>query len=130
MVSNSPFLGLVKGCQEVFEYEDPENLPQELIEAIGVRAIATDELLIELEKPSGYFLSMTSMTVCAAVPQWAIDKYGAAWTNPGNIPTNGYIVIDEWVLGESVRWVRNPLLPEDMTGKGNMDVIEFDTARR
>jgi oligopeptide transport system substrate-binding protein len=120
------FSGLLKGCQELLEYDDPDNLPQELIEAIGARAISTDELLIELEKPSGYFLSMTSSTICAAIPQWAIDKYGIAWTNPGNIPTNGYYVIDEWVLGESVRWKRNPLLPEDLAGEGNIDVIEFD----
>jgi oligopeptide transport system substrate-binding protein len=120
------FLGLLKGCQEVSEYEDPDSLPQELIEAIGIHAIATDELLIELEKPSGYFLSMTSSTTCAAVPQWAIDKYGIAWTNPGNMPTNGYYVIDEWVLGESVRWKRNPLLPEELAGNGNIDVIGFE----
>jgi oligopeptide transport system substrate-binding protein len=120
------FLGLLKGCRELSEYEDLDNLPQELIDAIGIHAIATDELLIELEKPSGYFLSMTSSTTCAAVPQWAIDKYGIAWTNPGNMPTNGYYVIDEWVLGESVRWKRNPLLPEELVGKGNIDVIEFE----
>lgn len=77
------FLGLLKGCQEVYQYEDLDSLPQDLIEGIGVRAIGTDELLIELEKPSGYFLSMSSMTFCAAVPQWAIEKYGNAWMNPG-----------------------------------------------
>jgi len=55
------FYGLIKGCQQASEFEDPQNIPPEMIEAIGVSAVAEDELLFELEKPSGYFLSMTSM---------------------------------------------------------------------
>ncbi|TFG65656.1 MAG: hypothetical protein E4H27_10645, partial [Anaerolineales bacterium] len=120
-----PLLGLVKGCQEANEYADPSNIPQALIEAIGIQALGEDELLVELEKPSGYFLSLTSAQTLSAVPQWAIDKYGVAWTNPGNMPTSGYYVIDEWVPGERIRWLRNSFLPEDMTGTGNVDVIEF-----
>jgi oligopeptide transport system substrate-binding protein len=119
------FHGLIKGCQQAAEYEDPQNIPPEMFEAIGVRAVAEDELLFELEKPSGYFLSMTGMWLFSAIPQWTIEKYGDAWSSPGITPTNGNYVIDDFIPGESMRWIRNDLLPSDMAGVGNINVVDF-----
>ena len=48
------------------EVEDPENVPQELVDAIGVSAPDESTLVIELEKPASYFLSMTPMWTMAA----------------------------------------------------------------
>jgi oligopeptide transport system substrate-binding protein len=116
---------IIKGCEDVIYYEDRDNIPEEMMENIGVRAISDYELLIELETPSAYFLTMTSMFALGAVPSWAIEDYGDAWTNPGIMPTNAYYVVDQWNTGDSVRLKRNPLLPEDMSGSGNIDTIEF-----
>jgi len=66
----------IKGCQDVLNAEDPENIPQELIDGIGVSAPDDATLVIELEFPASYFMSMTPMWTLAAVPQWAIDEYG------------------------------------------------------
>lgn len=119
------YANVIKGCHQVFSFDDTNNIPPELFESIGIQAISDDELMIELEWPSGYFLTMSSMHIFAAAPQWAAEKYGAAWTNPGNIVTNGHYVIDEWAAGESIRLVRNPLLPKDMAGSGNIDIINL-----
>jgi oligopeptide transport system substrate-binding protein len=115
----------IKGCSDVLNAEDPENIPQELIDAIGVSAPDDGTLVIELEFPAGYFLSMTPMWTLAASPQWAIEANGENWIEAGNIVSNGRYVLDEWVHG--VRWqlARNPLMPEDMQGRGNVERFEI-----
>ncbi|MCJ7715391.1 MAG: ABC transporter substrate-binding protein, partial [Anaerolineales bacterium] len=115
----------VQGCSEVLEYEDPENIPPELFDEIGVEAVSDTELIFYLENPSGYFLTQTTNFHSSAVPSWMIEKYGDAWTNPGLISTNGAFVIDEWVPGESIRLVRNELLPVDMHREGNIKTVEL-----
>ncbi len=114
---------LIKGCSDVLYYEDPENIPQELVDAIGVSAPSEDTLVIELEFPASYFLSMTPMWTLAAVPQWAIEEHGENWIEAGNIVTNGRYVLHEWVHGVRRILLRNPLMPADMQGSGNIERI-------
>ncbi len=115
----------VAGCADAFEYEDPENLPPELLEQIGVEAVSDTELIIRLVDPSASFLTKTANPIFSALPAWAIDKYGEAWTNPGLIFTNGPFVIDEWIAGASMRLIRNDLLPVEMNGVGNIQTVEL-----
>jgi oligopeptide transport system substrate-binding protein len=113
----------ILGCQDVLNYEDADNVPQELVDAIGVSAPADDTLVIELEFPAGYFLSMSPMWTLTATPAWAIEEHGENWVEAGNIVSNGRFVLHEWVHG--VRWqmLRNELMPEDMVGNGNVEHI-------
>ncbi len=115
----------LKGCRDVFEHEDPENIPADLMDNIGVQAISDTELIFELEHPSGYFLTTTIGGGLSALPVWAMEKYGEAWKNPGLIPTNGAYVIDQWVPGESIRLVRNSLYPEALRGSGNIQTVDL-----
>lgn len=121
----SLFYSLIKGCKAVAEYPDPSNIPTDLMDAIGVKVISDDELLIELENPSAYFLSMTSINILAAIPEWSQEKYGSAWKNPGVIITNGYFVVNEFQLGENLQLVRNMYLPDDLSGNGNIREINI-----
>ena len=114
---------LIVGCQEVLEAEDPANIPQELIDGIGVSAPDDETLVITLNFPASYFLSMTPMWTLAAVPQWAIEANGEKWIEAGNIVTNGRFVLNEWVHGVRRIFLRNPLMPEDMRGTGNIEKI-------
>jgi oligopeptide transport system substrate-binding protein len=109
----------------VYEYEDPENLPPELLDQIGVEAVSETELIIRLVDPSASFLTKTANPVLSAVPAWAMEKYGEAWTNPGLIFTNGPFVIDEWIAGESIHLIRNELLPVEMGGEGNIQTVQL-----
>ena len=111
---------LIKGCQEVLFAEDAANVPEELLDAIGVQAPADDTLVVELAFPASYFLSMTPMWTLAATPQWTIEEHGETWIEPGNIVTNGRFVLHDWQRGIRSSLWRNPLLPQDMRGRGNI----------
>jgi oligopeptide transport system substrate-binding protein len=113
----------IVGCEDVLYAEDPENIPAELFDAIGVTAVDEETLVIELPFAAAYFLSMTPMWTITASPSWAIDAYGDQWTEAGNIVTNGRYVLVEWNHGVSRKVARNPLMPEDMQGGGNVDVF-------
>jgi len=115
--------GVIAGCSEVYNYEDPENIPQDLIDAIGVSAPDDETLVIEQPSPAAYFMSMTPMWTMAATPQWAIEEYGDEWIEAGNIVTNGRYVLNEWEHGVTRTLLRNPLMPEDLAGEGNIDRI-------
>lgn len=113
--------GVIEGCATVYQAEDPENIPQEDIDAIGVSAPDSETLVIQLQAPAAYFLSMTPMWTIAASPQWAIEAHGDNWIEAGNIVTNGRYVLHEWVHGVRRSLWRNPLMPEDMQGDGNIE---------
>lgn len=115
--------GVIAGCSEVYNAEDPENIPQDLIDAIGVEAPDDETLVVTLPAPAAYFLSMTPMWTIAATPQWAIEEYGDEWIEAGNIVTNGRYVLNEWEHGVTRTLLRNPLMPEDMQGDGNIERI-------
>ncbi len=109
------------GCQAVLDAEDPENIPQELWDGVGVTALDDATLQIELEFPASYFMVMTPMWTMAAVPSWAIEENGDSWIEAGNIVTSGRYVLDEWVHNVRRITVRNPLMPADMQGSGNIE---------
>jgi oligopeptide transport system substrate-binding protein len=112
---------VIKGCEAVLYADDPANIPAELVEAIGVSAPADDTLVIELVFPASYFLSMTPMWTLAATPQWAIEEHGEAWIEPGNLVNNGRYVLHEWQHGVRNSLWRNPHLPQDLRGRGNIE---------
>jgi oligopeptide transport system substrate-binding protein len=111
----------IVGCEDVLNAEDPEAITEEMTAAIGVSAPDEATLVIELNFPASYFLSMTPMWTLVATPQWAIEEHGESWTEAGNIVTNGRYVLAEWVHNVQVTVLRNPLMPEDMRGSGNIE---------
>jgi ABC-type oligopeptide transport system substrate-binding subunit len=92
-------------------------------DGIGVSAPDDATLVIHLNFPASYFMSMTPMWTLAAVPQWAIEANGEKWIEAGNIVTDGRYVLNEWVHGVRRTVLRNPLMPEDMYGAGNIEKI-------
>jgi oligopeptide transport system substrate-binding protein len=112
---------LIVGCSDVLNAEDPAAIPEEAIAAIGVSAPSPDQLVINLEFPASFFLSMTPMWTLAATPQWAIEEHGDSWIEAGNIVTNGRYVLNEWVHNVRRTTLRNPLMPADLQGAGNIE---------
>jgi len=115
---------VIKGCEDVYHYEDPENIPQDLIDAIAVTAPDDETLVVELPAAAAYFMSMTPMWTIAATPQWAIEEYGEEWIEAGNIVTSGRYVLNTWEHGVKRIVLRNPLMPKDMQGAGNVEKFE------
>lgn len=112
---------LIVGCSDVLNADDPENIAPELIDAIGVSAPAPDTLVVNLAFPASYFLSMTPMWTLVATPDWVIADKGDDWIEAGNIVTNGRYVLNEWVRNVRRTTLRNPLMPADMAGSGNIE---------
>jgi ABC-type oligopeptide transport system substrate-binding subunit len=114
---------VIEGCEAVLYAEDPAHVPPELVEAIGVSAPSDDTLVIELAFPASYFLSMTPMWTLAATPRWAIEQHNEAWTRPENLVTSGRYVLHEWQPGARDSLWRNPLLPQELWGSGNIERV-------
>jgi len=119
----APFIA---GCADILNYEDPENIPADMFDAVGAEAPSDDTLVITLPEPAAFFMSMTPMWTLAATPQWAIEEYGDEWIEAGNIVTNGRYVLDTWDHGVSRVILRNPLMPDDMQGSGNIEKIDIN----
>ncbi len=111
------------GCQDVLDAEDPSAIPDELWDGVGVVALDDATLEITLEFPASYFLVMTPMWTMAATPSWAIEEHGEDWIEAGNIVTSGRYVLNEWVHNVRRTVLRNPLMPEDMQGSGNVEKL-------
>ncbi|BBM85290.1 peptide ABC transporter substrate-binding protein [Candidatus Uabimicrobium amorphum] len=58
-------------------------------EELGVFVVDDYTLKIELESPTGYFMSLLSLVPFYATPKHVIDKHGNAWTELENIVSNG-----------------------------------------
>jgi oligopeptide transport system substrate-binding protein len=114
---------LIKGCDETLYIENLDDFSAEMLDAIGVSAPSDDTLIIELEEPAGYFLSITPSKLLAASPEWAIDDNGDDWWKPGLIVSSGNYVLHEYISGIRTKLWRNPLMPQDMRGSGNIEHI-------
>jgi oligopeptide transport system substrate-binding protein len=75
---------------------------------VGVRALDELTLVVELEGPTGYFPHLLAHHATYPVPRHVVEAHGEAWTEPGNIVTNGPFRLEAWQRGESMVLVRNP----------------------
>jgi oligopeptide transport system substrate-binding protein len=75
---------------------------------VGVTALDDAHLRITLEYPASYALSILSMWVARPMPQWAIEAWGNAWTEPGHIVTNGAYRLTAWVHNDHILLDKNP----------------------
>jgi len=62
---------------------------------IGIKALDESTLSVELENPTGYFLSLIA-TYFLPVPTHMVNKFGDNWVNLENIVTNGPFKIVSW----------------------------------
>src|SRR5688572_16774869 len=63
---------------------------------VGVRAVEDYKLEVRLRHPASYFLALTTFEVTFPQRQDIIEKFGARWTEPGNIVTNGPYLLTSW----------------------------------
>lgn len=124
---SSVLAGVLAGCSDVLYAEDPENIPAEAWDGIGVVATDDETITYTLIAPATFFLSMTPMWMMAPVPGWVVDEFGAEWTEAANIVTNGRYVLTEWNHDVNRKLMRNPFIPEDLYGAGNVEFFEINT---
>ena len=75
---------------------------------LGVKAIDDMTLEVTLVNPIPYFPKMLTNTSTFPAPQATIEKFGADWTKPENIVTNGAYRLKEVVPGEKYVEEKDP----------------------
>ncbi len=81
---------------------------------VGVKALDSRTLQVELEYPTAYFLQLLDHHSMFPVHRETIEKFGAMdergteWTRPENFVGNGPFVIKEWSPNKVFSVVKNP----------------------
>ena len=92
-------------------------------EAIGVLAVDDRTLVVELERPAGYFPHLLANPVTYPVPRHALAAYGEGWTDPEHIVSNGPFVLADWQRGTRIVLTRNPYYHARFSG--NVQRVEL-----
>ncbi|MFO1174935.1 MAG: peptide ABC transporter substrate-binding protein [Paracoccaceae bacterium] len=74
---------------------------------LGVKAVDDHTFEVKLIAPLPYFPKMTTNASLFPVHKATIEKFGADWTKPENMVSNGAYVLKEHILGEKVVMERN-----------------------
>jgi len=94
------------GCAELQGNED-DAARAGLLDALGVRAVDDTTVEYTLNQPNGRFTTIMALWVTFPARMDVIDAEGDAWTEPGNIVTNGPFTLAELNPGEGLRLVPN-----------------------
>ena len=76
-------------------------------ETLGVRAEGPDTLIIELEEPTPYFLSLLTHSTTYAAHRPTVEEFGAQFTRPGKLVGNGAFKLEEWRVQSHIKLTRN-----------------------
>ena len=74
---------------------------------LGVKALDDFTFQVELTASLPYFAAMTTHATTFPTHKATIEKYGADWTKPGNMISNGAYVLTEHVINERLVRERN-----------------------
>lgn len=75
---------------------------------VGVRALDTRTLEVELETPTAFFLDLCAFQPYAVVPRPLIERHGDRWLHARPFMASGAYTLDFWRLNDRVRLRRNP----------------------
>jgi ABC-type oligopeptide transport system substrate-binding subunit len=95
----------IRGAKAYHQGESSEE------DQLGVHVPDHHTLVVELETPANYFLSILASPLTFPVPRHVIEAQGEAWAEPEHIVTSGPFRLKSWVKGESMtleRWSGYP----------------------
>ncbi|MBE3069592.1 MAG: peptide ABC transporter substrate-binding protein, partial [Planctomycetes bacterium] len=75
---------------------------------VGVRVEGPRRLVVSLEQPTAYFLSLAAFATYLPVRRDAIETHGERWTFPPHLVSNGPYRLAEWRFRSRMRWEKNP----------------------
>jgi ABC-type oligopeptide transport system substrate-binding subunit len=79
-----------------------------LRDKVGVKALDDRTLRVTLTSAQPWFTQQVAHHSFLAVHQPTVDRYGAKWTEPQNIVTNGPFKLASWKHDASITLVKNP----------------------
>ncbi|HRK71884.1 MAG TPA: peptide ABC transporter substrate-binding protein [Micropepsaceae bacterium] len=77
-------------------------------EELGVRAIDARTVEITLEHPAAYLPQLLMHQTAYPVPRHVVEQFGADWTDPAHMVSNGAYTLAAWTPNDHVRIVKNP----------------------
>jgi oligopeptide transport system substrate-binding protein len=113
---------VILGCDEVSQ-KSVDDVTDADYDLVQVEAPDDATLIVHLKFSAGFFESQTPMWMYRPVPREVIEEFGDNWTDVGTIVTNGPFVIDELVRGVRRVYLRNPYIPADLVGPGNVERV-------
>ena len=75
---------------------------------LGVKALDKHTLEIKTPFPVSYMPELVSNTEFAPIHKATVDKFGKAWTKPGNIVSNGAFTLSDWQVNAKIVLTKNP----------------------
>ena len=102
------FLFYVQNAKEIKEGKVPPG-------SLGVRAIDDFTFQVDLRAPTTFFVQLTSGSILAAVPRWAVEaarlrRAESSWTEPAHIVTSGAFTLREHRPYDRIVVTKNPQL--------------------
>lgn len=76
-------------------------------DTLGVKAIDDKTFEVKLEAPCPYFIGLCAFASLMPIRQDVVEEFGAEWTNPGNMVSNGAFVLSDWVHDSYIEMVAN-----------------------
>lgn len=90
---------------------------------MGVKAVDTRTLRINLERPTPYFLELLTHQTGAPVHRPSVERFGADFVKPGNLVSNGAFRLVENVPNSHIRLAKNPTFHD--AGAVKVDIVNF-----
>lgn len=75
---------------------------------VGVKALDSHTLRVDLEIPIAFFLDLCSFQPYAVLPRRLIEQYGDRWLNARPFMASGAYTLEKWRVNDRVRLRRNP----------------------
>jgi oligopeptide transport system substrate-binding protein len=77
-------------------------------DTLGVKAVDDYTLEVQLTEATPFLAEMTTYATMFPAHKATIEKFGADWTKPGNMVSNGAYMLSEMIPAEKLTMVRNP----------------------
>jgi ABC-type oligopeptide transport system substrate-binding subunit/class 3 adenylate cyclase len=90
---------------------------------LGIHTPDPHTLVVELEGPTGYFLSLLACSATFPIPKHQVEALGEKWTEPKHFVSNGPFRLKDWKRGKFMVLDRN----QEYHGRfrGNLQSLEF-----
>jgi ABC-type oligopeptide transport system substrate-binding subunit/predicted Ser/Thr protein kinase len=92
------------------------------LDDVGVHAEDDHTLIVELERPTGYFLQSLTAAPFYPVPKHVAEANGESWSQPDAIVTNGPFGVASSSEEEHLHFARNPMYHGP--SQGNVSLVE------
>ena len=93
---------------------------------VGVHAPDARTLVVDLQRPTPFFLQLTTAPVMLPLRRDVIDRYGDNFTEAGHLVSNGAYQLSQWQHEEKIRLTPNPYFYEkNRANRPGVDAIDM-----